>query len=50
MKCSECDAEDYLVVDGRHMSDEELNKMPYPPRSIKRYMNHTLWCTKREKD
>jgi len=49
LKCDECGCEEYLVVDGRHISEKQLFNLKYPPKSIKRYMQHELWCTSHEK-
>jgi len=46
MRCSECEAEEYLVVDGVEMSEEKLLRLPRAPKKIERRLNHQLWCTK----
>lgn len=45
--CDECGAEWYLVVDGRHITEEDMLHYNRIPKSVKRYIAHSLWCTKR---
>jgi hypothetical protein len=48
-KCEECGHEIYLVVDGKHMTEEQLMHYDRIPKSIIWHLDHELWCTKREK-
>lgn len=44
--CEECGRKWYLVVDGKHITEDQLLHMDRIPKSIKWYPDHELWCTK----
>lgn len=48
-QCEECGRKWYLVVDGKHITEDQLLHMDRIPKSIKWYQDHELWCTKQEK-
>jgi hypothetical protein len=44
MRCPDCGMTSYLRVDGRMMTEDQINHLPRPPRKIERRLPHKVWC------